>query len=85
MIRWKQEATGLPDFGMTYGNPDFVELADSFGAQGVRLEEGDDLRTLLQEAYEHGGVVLIDCPIDYTPNRELSEDRDAEIVALLKE
>jgi acetolactate synthase-1/2/3 large subunit len=85
MIRWKQEATGLPDFGMTYGNPDFVQLAEAFGAHGMRLEEGADLRLLLREAFTHGGVVLIDCPIDYTPNQELSGDRDAEILALLKE
>ena len=49
------------------------------------LEEGGDLRALLRDAFDGGGVVLIDCPIDYTPNKELSEDRDAEILALLEE
>jgi Thiamine pyrophosphate enzyme, C-terminal TPP binding domain len=24
MIRWKQEVDGFPDFGMTFGNPDFM-------------------------------------------------------------
>ena len=27
MIRWKQAADGYPDFGMTFGNPDFVLYA----------------------------------------------------------
>jgi acetolactate synthase-1/2/3 large subunit len=27
MIRWKQAADGFPDFGMTFGNPDFVAYA----------------------------------------------------------
>ena len=85
MIRWKQEDLGFTDFGMTYGNPDFVQLAESFGARGFRLEEGGDLRELLREAFAAGGVALVDCPIDYGPNRELSEDRDAEILALLEE
>jgi acetolactate synthase-1/2/3 large subunit len=85
MIRWKQEASGFTDFGMTFGNPDFVKLAESFGARGMRLEDGDDLRDTLRAAFDHGGVVLIDCPIDYGPNKELSEDRDAEIMALLEE
>src|SRR6267378_2325867 len=31
MIRWKQAADGFPDFGMTFGNPDFVAYAKSFG------------------------------------------------------
>ena len=85
MIRWKQEDAGFRDFGMTYGNPDFVALAEAFGARGLRLEDGMDLRDLLRDAFESGGVVLIECPIDYGPNRELSEDRDAEIMALLEE
>jgi acetolactate synthase I/II/III large subunit len=27
MIRWKQAADGFPDFGMSFGNPDFVTYA----------------------------------------------------------
>ena len=27
MIRWKQAVDGFPDFGMTFGNPDFVTYA----------------------------------------------------------
>ncbi len=85
MIRWKQKAMGLPDFGMTYGNPDFVKLAESFGASGVRLGPEDDLRHVLHAAFEEGGVVLVDCPIDYGPNRELAVDLDDEVAALLEE
>ena len=33
MIRWKQAVDGFPDFGMTFGNPDFVRYA-----QGLRDE-----------------------------------------------
>jgi len=32
MIKWKQENMGLKDFGLDYGNPDFVAYAESYGA-----------------------------------------------------
>ena len=38
MIRWKQAADGFPDFGMTFGNPDFVAYARAYGAKGSRVE-----------------------------------------------
>ena len=29
MIRWKQAVDSFPDFGLTFGNPDFVKYAES--------------------------------------------------------
>jgi hypothetical protein len=37
MIRWKQAADGYPDFGMTFGNPDLVAYAKSYGINGSRV------------------------------------------------
>src|ERR1700726_1020694 len=37
MIRWKQAVDGFPDFGMTFGNPDFVAYAASYRARGHRI------------------------------------------------
>ena len=34
MIRWKQAVDQHPDFGMTFGNPDFVAYAQAYGAGG---------------------------------------------------
>ena len=34
MIRWKQAIDRFPDFGMTFGNPDFVEVCG--GIRGAR-------------------------------------------------
>src|SRR6202034_2648817 len=36
MIRWKQAVDQFPDFGMTFGNPDFVTYAKAYGATGTR-------------------------------------------------
>jgi acetolactate synthase-1/2/3 large subunit len=73
-IRWKQDDMGFRDYGMEFGNPDFVRYAEAYGARGLRVEAGDQLGTRLREAEEIRGVVLIDCPIDYSENRELSRD-----------
>jgi thiamine pyrophosphate-dependent acetolactate synthase large subunit-like protein len=34
MIRWKQQADGFRDFGMTFGNPDFAAYAKSVPRKG---------------------------------------------------
>ena len=40
MIRWKQAVDRFPDFGMTFGNPDFVAYAEAYGATGHRVDRG---------------------------------------------
>jgi acetolactate synthase-1/2/3 large subunit len=75
MIRWKQANMGFEDFGLTYGNPDFVKYAESYGATGHRVESSDHLRKLLAHCRDTPGVHLIDCPVDYSENdRILNKD-----------
>ncbi|TVQ35148.1 MAG: acetolactate synthase large subunit [Wenzhouxiangella sp.] len=69
MIRWKQKDMDLPDFGMDFGNPDFVRYAESYGAHGHRVESTGQLEKLLHECLEAGGVQVIDCPIDYSDSQ----------------
>ena len=33
MIRWKQSVDKFADFGLTFGNPDFVRYAEAYGAR----------------------------------------------------
>ena len=44
MIRWKQAVDRFPDYGLTFGNPDFVRYAESYGAKGSRLTAVEDHR-----------------------------------------
>ncbi len=75
MIRWKQANMGFDDFGLTYGNPDFVKYAESYGASGHRVESSDHLREVLAHCRDTPGVHLIDCPVDYSENdRILNKD-----------
>ena len=78
MIKWKQANMGFKDFGLDYGNPDFVKYAESYGATGHRLQASEELRPLLQSCLDGEGVHLIDIPIDYSDNdrilnREIGE------------
>ncbi len=45
-------------------NPDFVALAESFGAKGVRAETPERLRTALEEGFGESGPVLIEVPVE---------------------
>jgi len=68
MIRWKQANMGFKDWGLTYGNPDFVKYAESYGALGHRVDSAEMLPGLLSKCLGTPGVHLIDCPIDYSEN-----------------
>ena len=68
MIRWKQAVDKFPDWGLTFGNPDFVKYAESYGAIGHRVERTEDLVSVLDGAFKEGGVQLVTVPIDYVEN-----------------
>jgi acetolactate synthase I/II/III large subunit len=44
MIKWKQVGASMPMWGLDFGNPDFVQLAESFGGIGYRVENKDDFK-----------------------------------------
>ena len=68
MIRWKQAVDGFADFGMSFGNPDFVALAQAYGIRGTRVESADGLVPALEAAFAGGGMHLVTAPIDYSEN-----------------
>ena len=74
MIRWKQAVDHFPDFGMTFGNPDFVKYAESYGAKATRVTEIGKLRDSLEQAFAGGGVHLVIVPIDYSENKRVLVD-----------
>jgi len=75
MIKWKQANMGFENFGLDYGNPDFVKYAQSYGAQGHRVESTDELLPLLLKCQQEHAVHLIDMPVDYSDNdRILNHD-----------
>ena len=74
MIRWKQAVDSFPDFGLTFGNPDFVKYAESYGAKGTRVHATEELIPALEAAFQGGGVHLVAVPIDYSENTRVLVD-----------
>src|SRR6266478_942297 len=74
MIRWKQAVDRFTDFGMTFGNPDFVTYAQSYGGHGHRVASAADLVPTLEAAFAAGGVHIVAVPIDYSENTRVLVD-----------
>jgi acetolactate synthase-1/2/3 large subunit len=80
MIRWKQAVDGFADWGLSFGNPDFVRYAESYGARGWRVESAGDLTATLERAFTQGGVHLVAVPVDYSENtRVLVDEMRAQV------
>jgi len=79
-IKWKQQNMGFPSFGLDYTNPDFARFAESHGAAGMTVKKGDDLAVVLKKAFELKKVVVVECPIDYTPNYETFSKEIEDVV-----
>lgn len=75
MIKWKQSNMGLEDFGLDYGNPDFVMYAESYGAHGHRVTSSESLLSTMQTCRDKEGVHVVEVPVDYSENdRILNQD-----------
>jgi acetolactate synthase-1/2/3 large subunit len=74
MIRWKQAVDGFVDWGLTFGDPDFVKYAEAYGAKGTRVETADGLVPALESAFKTRGVHLVVVPVDYSENQRVLVD-----------
>jgi acetolactate synthase-1/2/3 large subunit len=74
MIRWKQAAADFPDFGLSFGNPDFCKYAEAYGARGARVRSTEELTSTLEQAFAAGGVHVVVVPIDYSENKRVLVD-----------
>ena len=83
MIRWKQAHAGFDDWGLEFGNPDFVKYAESYGATGHRVTSAEDLVPTFEKAFKAGGVHLVDLPVDYSENQKVLIDELEAKVCLI--
>jgi acetolactate synthase-1/2/3 large subunit len=73
LIGWKQDLQFGRRTAVGFGNPDFVELAESFGGKGYVIQAAGELRPTLERALASDGVSVIACPVDYAENALLVE------------
>ena len=83
MIKWKQAHMDFRDFGLDFGNPDFVAYAQAYGAQGHRLSSTAEFKTVLENCFATGGVHLIDAQVDYSQNHQVLNNDIRELAARL--
>lgn len=65
MIQVKQNLGGFDKYSLDLHNPNFVKLAESFGAIGMRVEKADDFKSTLNKAMNTKGVVIVDVAFEY--------------------
>jgi acetolactate synthase-1/2/3 large subunit len=80
-IAWKQDKKFGHHFGVDFGNPDFVKLAEAFGMPAWRCSTAEEFGQLLGRALALEVPSLIVVPIDYSIDVAISEQLGAETVA----
>ncbi len=77
LIEWKQEMHRGKSFGTEINNPDYVQLAESFGLKGYKPESIRDLKQILTHTLNSNELSLIEIPIDTAVNDQLVEELNA--------
>jgi len=73
LIAWKQQNEFGKHTDLSFGNPDWLKLAESFGWSGHKVENSKDLVDTLVKAFDEEGPSLVVVPIDYRENLILTE------------
>jgi acetolactate synthase-1/2/3 large subunit len=73
LIAWKQQNEFGHHTDLSFGNPDWMLLAESFGWHGHHVEKSVELQETLKNAFSESGPSLIVVPIDYRENMLLTE------------
>lgn len=70
MVRQWQQLLHGSRYSHSYSEalPDFVKLAEAYGAKGIRVSSPDALDDAIREMIDHPGPVIVDCRIDKLEN-----------------
>jgi acetolactate synthase-1/2/3 large subunit len=68
LIAWKQQNEFGRHTELSFGNPEWMGLAQCFGWNGHRCENSADLQDTLEAAFNEDGPSLVVIPIDYAEN-----------------
>ena len=103
MVRQWQELLHGGRYSHSYSEalPDFVKLAEAFGAKGIRCADPASLDAAIKEMIDYDGPVIFDCVVDKAENcfpmipsgkahndmllADLSDDAGIEIGAVIDE
>ena len=103
MVRQWQELLHGGRYAESYTDslPDFVKLAEAYGAKGIRVQDPNDLDRVIKEMIETPGVVIVDVIVENEENcfpmipsgkahndmilAELGDDAGVELGAIIDE
>jgi acetolactate synthase-1/2/3 large subunit len=70
MVRQWQQLLHEGRYSHSYSDslPDFVKLAEAYGATGIRAEKPSELDAALKKMIETPGPVMFDCRVDQLEN-----------------
>jgi len=74
MVAFQQEMKYKRKSGTSFGEVDLVKYAESFGAKGLRVNHPSELISVMEEAWQTEGPVIVDVPIDYSDNITLGKE-----------
>ena len=65
MVRQWQEKMYNKHYSQTHiSSPDYVKLAEAYGALGIRVEKEEDIEPAIRKAIEHNGPVFVDFVVE---------------------
>lgn len=73
LISWKQENEFNRSTDLAFTNPDWLQLAESFGWNGHLVTNASKLQTTLEASFNETGPSLVVIPINYNENRLLTK------------
>jgi acetolactate synthase-1/2/3 large subunit len=73
MVRFQEVAKYGRSSGVDFGPVNFVKLAESFGAAGLKIDHPDEIAPTLKKALAIEGPVVVAIPVDYRDNHRLME------------
>ena len=65
MIKWKQQWGWFDDYGLDFGEMDFIKLTESFWASWYKVSKKEDFKPLLETVIKKSGIQIIDLDFDY--------------------
>lgn len=73
MVKFQEEMKYQRSAGVNFGPVDFVKYAQSFGAQGFRVNDPSELNQVFDQAFAQKGPVIVEVPVDYRDNEDLGK------------
>jgi acetolactate synthase-1/2/3 large subunit len=73
LIAWKQETHFGRHTDLSFGNPDWEQLAAAFGWNGHYVTRSEEFAAALENAFQEKGPSLVVIPIDYRENPLLTK------------